>query len=99
MIRTIDLTKISTEARKDLLAIYNTALRDEDVRMTMEEAAWLYGYAYNTIRLYVIEKRIRTTGKGVRRRISHKAMRAYLSTRQKDGRPRARLVAAQMKMA
>ena len=87
MIRTIDITLLPQGLRGQVLEAYRQVLKTEDRRLTMEEAAGLYGFTYQTIRSYVAARLIRTTGRGRDRRIRHKDMRAYLKRRQ-QGHPR-----------
>lgn len=95
MIRTIDLSKCDADTNDVMRLLYRKVLLREDTLMTMEEAAWLYGYSYATLRHYVSERRIKVKGKGVKTRITHSAMRAYIQQRGQGGRPRQALVTAQ----
>lgn len=99
MITTIDLQNVPASDRGAMLDLYRVALAREDARMTMREAAWMYGYTYQTVRIYVADGMIRTCGRGHRRRITHAAMRAYIRGKKLPGAPRKGLKALQTKLA
>lgn len=98
MIRMVDVSKLPEAARGPILVLYREALKAEDARMTMEEAAWLYGFAYATVRWYVAQGRIRTVGRSPNRRITHAAMRAYLGSKHPGGCKRKALRNAQQRI-
>lgn len=89
-ITTIRLHALAPGQRAKLLRLYTTMLRDENVLLSAREAAALYGLQYDTIRQYCHHGRIASKPKqgwqGTSL-ISHAAMRAYLASRKKAGRP------------
>lgn len=83
MITTVDITLLDEETRDLVLAKYRVALMDPTRKMTMQEAAWLYGYTYQTIRWLVAHEKMRSTGHGKHHRLTHAAVRAYRMQRRK----------------
>lgn len=82
MITHVDIALLPEDLRELVLAKYRVALMEPSHRMSMAEAAWLYGYTYQHVRLMVAKRKLRSTGSGLRRRISHAAMRQYRMRRQ-----------------
>ncbi|HRD54657.1 MAG TPA: hypothetical protein PKY96_18620 [Flavobacteriales bacterium] len=99
MITTIDITLLDAELRAVVLAKYRVALMDPSIKLTMLEAAWLYGYTYQTLRHYCSSGWIKTSGKGRNRRITHAAMRTYLRNKKREGTPRKALKGMQQQLA
>jgi len=84
---TIRFYLLSAPTRERLLKEYRTALKD--VRfLTYEEAAWYYGFTYQTIRHYIHEGRIRPVKKSGKRFLTHVEMRRYLAAKKRTGSPR-----------
>lgn len=77
MITHVELALLPEDLREKVLAKYRVALMDPARKLSMHEAAWLYGYRYQTLRWLVCHKKVRSTGKGLRRRVTHAAMRQY----------------------
>lgn len=96
MITEVNIGLLSQELREHVLTEYRKALMAEGVKLSYMEAAWLYGYQYNTIRLIVCKGLLRTVGRNPKRRITHAAMRAFLASRKKTGAPRKALTEAQL---
>lgn len=83
MITRVDIALLPEDLQEVVLAKYRVALMDPSRKLTMEEAAWLYGYTYQTIRCLVAQGRVRSTGTRVNRRVSHAAVRQYRTRRVK----------------
>ena len=98
-LNTIDLRMLKPEQAAQVLGWYREALKNEDVTMSYHEVAWMYGYQYQTIRLLVSRKQIRTEGRRPNRRITHQVMRAYIASKKKEGRFRDTLKEAQSRIA
>lgn len=88
MITTVKLDLLPEGLQEKVLAEYRVALMDPNHRMTYQEAAWLYGYQYGTIRRLVHQGRLRTIARGRERYITHAAMRAYAKNKRVAGSPR-----------
>lgn len=99
MITHVAIDRLPVELRHQVLAAYREACKQPHHRLTYREAAWLYGYSYQTIRWLVGEKRLRTVGRGAQRLITHAAMRQYITTKGHGGRPRAAQKLAQTTLA
>lgn len=84
MITHIELGLLPPDLREAVLAKYRVALMDPARKLTMLEAAWLYGYDYQTVRRLVCYGQLRSTGQGKNRRVSHAAVRAYRQLRKKS---------------
>lgn len=80
----VRLAMLSDGLQEAVLKEYASAIRQEDHAMTYEECAWLYGYAYGTLRSYICKGVIRAR----KRRITHAEMRRYLAAKKKIGAPR-----------
>lgn len=90
MITRVDIRLLSPDLRKQVLEDYKRGLKGA-TRMSYQEAAFLYGYTYQTIRALVTRGRIKSGGAGDKRWITHSAMRRYISGKQRDGAPRKAL--------
>lgn len=99
MITTVELALLPPGLQMTVLEQYRKALMDPNRPMTYQEAAWLYGYRYNTIRLYVSEGSLATVGRKPNKRITHQAMRDYMNRKRVDGAPRRALKEAQQQLA
>lgn len=99
MITTVDISLLPADLREKVLVKFATALMNTAHKMTYYEAAWLYGYRYGTIRWLVHQGRLRIVGRGMNKRITHAAMRAYINRKRKTGAPRRALKNAQQKLA
>lgn len=82
MIKHLEIALLPEDLRALVLAKYRVALMEPTRKMSMAEAAWLYGYTYQHVRLMVAKKKLRSTGTGLRRRVTHAAMRQYRMRRQ-----------------
>lgn len=84
---TIRVYLLKKETRELVLTEYRTALKE--VRyLSYEEAAWYYGFTYQTIRHYIHEDRLRPVKKPGKRYLTHAEMRRYLAGRKATGCPR-----------
>lgn len=83
MITHVDLSLLPDDLREQVLAKYRVALMEPGRKLTMQEASWLYGYTYLTVRWLVARGLIKSTGSGPKRRLSHAAMRSYRNARKK----------------
>ena len=86
--RAIRLDLLADEARTRVLKEYRKALAAAE-HLTYEEAAWYYGYTYQTLRHYVMMGRL----KPLRRRtkvkwLTHAEMRRYARSKQVSGSPK-----------
>lgn len=99
MITHVAIDRLPVELRQQVLAAYREACKQPHHRLTYHEAAWLYGYSYQTIRWLVGARRLRTVGRGAKRLITHAAMRQYINSKGRGGRPRAALMQAQVLLA
>ena len=98
MITTVKLALLPEDLQEKVLTKYRVALMAPDHRMTYQEAAWLYGYQYGTIRWLVHQGRLRTIARGRERYITHAAMRAYAKSKRVAGKPRRSYREAQQVM-
>ncbi|MBL8002872.1 MAG: hypothetical protein JNL05_13025 [Flavobacteriales bacterium] len=100
---TIDLRKLSAPVRNTVLAEYWNALKAEDAVLTLQEAAWLYGYRYGTLRWYASQgygrKRLRCRRRKGVVTTTHAAMRAHIAAKRATGSPRKALKEAQTSLA
>ena len=91
-LKQLRLQAVPADRRKELEALYLQMLRGhEGARLTLSEAAMLYGFTHQTLRHYSHLGRLRVWGKKTARYTTHAAMRAYLRERHPGGRKRKAL--------
>lgn len=98
MITTVDITLLPDGLRDRVLTWYKLAITREDHLLSIEEAAWLYGYHKATLRWYVYRGYIPSRTRKQRRYVTHAAMRHYIRQRKTTGRPRQALKNAQIRI-
>jgi len=86
LITDVPLRVLPVRLQEKAMAAYEAAMRHPDYRMTYREAAHLYGVSYSSLRYYVHMKDLKVLGKGLATRITHQAIRNFISRPPRTGR-------------
>lgn len=86
----IRLELLSPAEQSQLRESYRRALASAPW-LTQREAAWYYGYSYQTIRHYVAEGVLKARRSGRFVKLTHAEMRRHLRTKKPTGSPRRAL--------
>lgn len=92
----INIDLLPDELRNAVRSAWRQVMKRETYLMTTREAARLYGYKPRTIDALCRDKRIKAIRRRKVYRITHQAMREYISTKQAQGRPRMNMKRAQL---
>jgi hypothetical protein len=99
MITTVQLADLSAPLQEKVLSELRRALSKEDRWLSYREAAWLYGYTYQTIRHHVCHGKLRPKYRAGQPMLRHSDMRRMIARKKVAGSPRRALKNAQTTLA
>ncbi len=99
----IPFAAVPPTLHQPVVEAYKRYLLREDRLLTYEEAAWLYGYKQNTLRILVCTGRLRAVKPRRTKRsavyLRHADIRTYIMTKKTEGSPRKAMRNAQKLLA
>lgn len=99
MITHVHLADLSAPLQEQVLAELREHLKREDRWLSYREAAWLYGYTYQTLRHYASEGKLRPKYRAGQPMLRHSDMRRMIARKKVAGSPRRALKNAQTTLA